>query len=95
MILHLEQRRRDQNRHDQNRRDQNRFRFYALDVCQDLFGAWCLWRRWGRIGTNGRTRVDSYGSEAAAVGAATDLTLRKQRRGYALLPEQLELPLWD
>jgi predicted DNA-binding WGR domain protein len=86
MILHLEQRRRDQNRRDQNRRDQNRrdqnrrdqnrFRFYALDVCQDLFGAWCLWRRWGRIGTNGRTRVDSYGSEAAAVAAATDLTLR-------------------
>ena len=85
MILHLEQ----------QRRDRNRFRFYAPDVCQDLFGAWCLWRRWGRIGTNGRARVESYGSETAAVGAATDLTLRKQWRGYALLPELPELQLWD
>jgi predicted DNA-binding WGR domain protein len=84
MILHLEQ----------QRRDQNRFRFYTFDVCQDLFGAWCLWRRWGRIGTNGRTRSVSYGS-AAAVGAATALSQRKHWRGYALLPEQLELPLWD
>ena len=85
MILHLEQ----------QSRDRNRFRFYALDLCQDLFGAWCLLRRWGRIGTRGRTRIDSDDSEAAAVGAATALSLRKQRRGYALLPEQLELPLWD
>ena len=85
MILHLEQ----------QRRDRNRFRFYALDVCQELFGTWWLWRRWGRIGTNGRARNDSFGSEAAAVGAATALSLRKQRRGYALLPEQLDLPLWD
>jgi len=85
MNLHLEQ----------HRRDRNRFRFYALNVCRDLFGAWCLWRRWGRIGTDGRARIDSFGSEAAAVGAATALSARKQRRGYALLPEQLELPLWD
>ena len=84
MILHLEQ----------QPRDQNRFRFYALDVCQDLFSAWCLCRRWGRIGTNGLTRSVSYGS-AAAVGAATALSQRKQRWGYALLAEQLELPLWD
>jgi hypothetical protein len=28
-------------------------------------------------------------------GAATDLSVRKQRRGYTLLPEQLVLPLWD
>jgi len=85
MNLHLEQ----------HRRDRNRFRFYARDVGQDLFGTRCLWRRWGRIGTDGRARIDSFGSEAAAVGAATALSARKQRRGYALLPEQLELPLWD
>jgi len=84
-ILHLEQ----------QRRDQNRFRFYALDVGQDLFGTRCLWRRWGRIGTDGRARIDSFGSKAEPVGPATALSQRKQRRGYALLPEQLELPLWD
>ena len=63
MILHLEQ----------QSRDRNRFRFYALDLCQDLFGAWFGWRRWGRIDTDGRARIDSYDSEAAAVGAATNL----------------------
>jgi len=80
---------------EQKRRDQNWFRFYSPELCQNLFGAWCLCRRWERIRTGGRTRIDSYVSKAAAVGAAADLSLRKQRRGYALLPEQLELPLWD
>jgi hypothetical protein len=32
-------------------------RFYRLDVQPDLFGAWCLIREWGRIGSAGRAKL--------------------------------------
>ena len=77
---------------EQHRPGQNRFRFYSLEVVQDLFGRWCLLRRWGRIGTSGRVRCESFRSQAEAVSAAEGLQRRKARRGYALLPQQLDLP---
>jgi predicted DNA-binding WGR domain protein len=61
---------------------QNLFRFYALDIEQDLFGKTLLARRWGRIGTYGRARFDEYPDEGAAQVALAAMALAKQRRGY-------------
>ena len=83
MQLHLEQ----------HRPDKNRLRFYALEVGQDLFGAWVVTRRWGRIGQSERVFRKSFASEAAAAKLAGDIKRQKENRGYVLLPEQLELAL--
>jgi predicted DNA-binding WGR domain protein len=31
-------------------------RYYRMDVQPDLFGEWCLMRKWGRIGSAGQAR---------------------------------------
>ncbi len=59
-------------------------RFYPLDVERDLFGKVVLVRRWGRIGTAGKVRVDEFGAEGEARAAMHRLELRKVRRGYRL-----------
>ena len=63
--------------------DQNCFRFYRMDVQRDLFGAWVLMRSWGRIGTLGRDRIDSFDNAQAARRAQEKLNAAKIRRGYA------------
>jgi len=83
MQLHLEH----------HRPDRNRFRFYALEIRQDLFGAWCVIRRWGRIGQSERINCESFSSAFAAERHALTICRRKEKRGYARLPEQLVLPL--
>lgn len=72
MILYLERR----------QPDLNRLRFYRVEVGCDLFGTWCLTRRWGRIGTRGQSCRQSYGSEVEARAAAERLTRQKAGRGY-------------
>lgn len=83
MQLHLEH----------HRPEKNRLRFYALEVGQDLFGAWVVTRRWGRIGQSERRVAESFVSESAAIKLARDIKRQKETRGYVLLPEQLDLPL--
>jgi predicted DNA-binding WGR domain protein len=61
---------------------QNMRRFYSLDVERDLFGRVVLVRRWGRIGTAGRVRLDEYAGEGEALAAMQALQERKVRRGY-------------
>jgi predicted DNA-binding WGR domain protein len=60
----------------------NMARFYSLDVERDLFGRVVLVRRWGRIGTAGKVRLDEYEGEGAALAALHALQQRKMRRGY-------------
>ncbi len=60
----------------------NMLRFYSLDVERDLFGRVVLVRRWGRIGTAGKVRLDEYPAESAALAAIQALQARKVRRGY-------------
>lgn len=61
----------------------NMSRFYGLALTQDLFGRWCVERRWGRIGVRrGQVRHDVHSSAAAAQGAMEKLCAAKQRRGY-------------
>ncbi len=60
----------------------NMRRFYSLDVERDLFGKVVLVRRWGRIGTAGKVRLDEYPEEGRAVAAMEALRARKIQRGY-------------
>ncbi len=56
--------------------------FYSLDVERDLFWRVVLVRRWGRIGTAGKVRLDEYPAETAALTAMQSLQACKIRRGY-------------
>jgi predicted DNA-binding WGR domain protein len=60
----------------------NMRRFWSADVERDLFGKVVLVRRWGRIGTAGKVRVDEYPDEARALGSMEALRARKMRREY-------------
>jgi predicted DNA-binding WGR domain protein len=60
----------------------NMARFYSMAVEQDLFGRVVLVRRWGRLGTAGRTRMDEHKGEVEALAALTSLQFSKRRRGY-------------
>ena len=62
---------------------ENRLRFYALDLERDLFGAWCVTRRWGRIGTGGQRKTERFDTVQAAQRAFGRIARAKQRRGYA------------
>ncbi|PVE23709.1 hypothetical protein DC522_14500 [Microvirga sp. KLBC 81] len=48
---------------------QNMARFYSLEVERDLFGRVVLVRRWGRVGTAGKTRLDEHRGEGEAHAA--------------------------
>jgi predicted DNA-binding WGR domain protein len=60
----------------------NMARFYSLEVERDLFGRVVLVRRWGRLGTAGRTRLDEHKGEGEALAALVAMQKAKQRRGY-------------
>ncbi len=60
----------------------NMARFYALEVEQDLLGRHVLVRRWGRLGTAGKSRLDEHTGEAEAQAALQALHTAKRRKGY-------------
>ncbi|WP_109670660.1 WGR domain-containing protein [Mesorhizobium loti] len=62
--------------------DRNMARFYALSIEETLFGQTCLVRRWGRIGTTGRTVQHSFDTEGEAVELFLQLLRAKRMRGY-------------
>jgi len=64
------------------RPDRNEWRFYRMEVWPDLFGQALLVGHWGRIGTEGRRRLDPHPDAGAAVNAPADLARQKRRRGY-------------
>jgi len=63
---------------------QNMNRFYHMTVQRDLFGGASLIRVWGRIGTAGRQRIDTFVDEGRAVSALMALSQQKRRRGFSL-----------
>jgi predicted DNA-binding WGR domain protein len=63
---------------------QNMNRFYHMTVQRDLFVGASLIRVWGRIGTAGRQRIDTFVDEGRAVSALMALSQKKRRRGYSL-----------
>jgi predicted DNA-binding WGR domain protein len=62
--------------------DHRAARFYSLMIERDLFGTITLVCNWGRIGTNGRERVQEFPSVIEAGQALEALALVKRRRGY-------------
>ena len=48
----------------------------------NLFGRALLARHWGRIGTQGRIRLDPHPDSGAALNALATLARQKRRRGY-------------
>jgi predicted DNA-binding WGR domain protein len=66
------------------RRDpaRNMARFYAISLQPTLFGEVALHRHWGRIGTGGQARLQTFESPMAAAGAQARLAEAKRRRGY-------------
>ena len=61
---------------------QNAARLYSMDVERDLFGRVVLVRRWGRLGTFGKVRLDEHPDDARALAALMAIEARKKRRGY-------------
>ncbi|WP_298971773.1 WGR domain-containing protein [uncultured Roseobacter sp.] len=60
----------------------NMFRFYRLRLLPDLFGGVSLLREWGRIGTQGRQRVDLFEDAGQAAQALFAIYDDKKRKGY-------------
>jgi predicted DNA-binding WGR domain protein len=60
----------------------NEWRFYRLEVWPDLFGRALLSRQWGRIGAEGRRRLDPHPDPGAAINALARIAHAKRRRGY-------------
>ncbi|MHA6688398.1 WGR domain-containing protein [Mesorhizobium sp. A556] len=61
---------------------QNMARFYCLSLQPTLFGEVSVVRAWGRIGTRGRMKIDSYPTGEGASAAFSRLERQKRRRGY-------------
>ncbi|MFI3905547.1 WGR domain-containing protein [Ochrobactrum sp. S1502_03] len=64
--------------------EQNMARFYGLSVERDLFGVWIFTRNWGRIGSRGQFKHQSFETEHAAIHMLNSFYTRKLRRGYHL-----------
>jgi predicted DNA-binding WGR domain protein len=64
------------------RPERNEFRYYRLEVWPDLFGRALLLCQWGRLGTEGRLRLDPHPDPGAAINALAQIVRAKRRRGY-------------
>ncbi|NVO29522.1 WGR domain-containing protein [Donghicola sp. C2-DW-16] len=60
----------------------NMSRFYALSLEPTLFGEVMLIRTWGRIGTSGQVKVQTFTQPAEAIDALDRLRHQKLKRGY-------------
>src|ERR1700735_714795 len=63
------------------RPEQHEWRFSRMEVWPDLFGRALLLRQWGRIGTEGRRRLDPHPDPGAAINALARLAGPKRQRG--------------
>jgi predicted DNA-binding WGR domain protein len=59
-------------------------RYYVLSVEATLFARNTLVRRWGRIGSTGRQRLELFGSRDSAGLALETWLARKRKRRYML-----------
>jgi predicted DNA-binding WGR domain protein len=60
----------------------NEWRYYRMEVWPDPLGRALLVRQWGRIGTEGRRRLDPHPDSGTANNALAALVRAKRRRGY-------------
>ncbi|MFZ0600590.1 MAG: WGR domain-containing protein [Roseiarcus sp.] len=59
-------------------------RYYVLSVEATLFARNTLVRRWGRIGSTGRQRLEFFDSRDSAGLALETWLAKKRKRGYML-----------
>ena len=64
------------------RLQRNECRFYRMEIWPDLCGGALLARRRGRIGTEGRVRLDPHPDAGAAINALARLAGAERRCGY-------------
>jgi predicted DNA-binding WGR domain protein len=69
---------------ERREKSRNLARFYVLAIEPTLFGDAALVREWGRIGSQGRRRLDLHADPVAAREALEAWLARKSRRGYRL-----------
>jgi predicted DNA-binding WGR domain protein len=69
------------------RPERNEWRFYRLEIWPDLFGHALLVRQWGRIGTEGRRRLEPHPDPGAPVA-------RKQM-SIEFAPVASWIPVWE
>ncbi|NVO25404.1 WGR domain-containing protein [Donghicola mangrovi] len=60
----------------------NMSRFYALSIEPTLFGEVMLIRTWGRIGSNGQMKLQTFSQLEEASAALNELRRQKLKRGY-------------
>ncbi|MCI4679004.1 WGR domain-containing protein [Rhodoblastus acidophilus] len=60
----------------------NMARFYEVSLEPSLFGIWAVVRRWGRIGCQGRIRLELCESADDAFDCIKRVIAAKRRRGY-------------
>lgn len=61
---------------------QNMRRFYMLAIQPTLFGGASVIRNWGRIGTDGQSKMETFDGKEEAKRAFERLARSKHRRGY-------------
>ena len=57
-------------------------RFYIVDITPTLFGEWAVLREWGRRGSLGTIRLDSYQRRDEAETAERRTIKRRLQHGY-------------
>jgi predicted DNA-binding WGR domain protein len=57
-------------------------RFYFIDITPTLFGEWAVLREWGRRGSPGTVRLDSYRRRDEAQIAVRRVIKRRRQHGY-------------
>lgn len=62
--------------------DLNMARFYAIALQPTLFGEVSVIRSWGRIGTRGQVKLETFPSLPTAEKQAISIARQKRRRGY-------------
>jgi predicted DNA-binding WGR domain protein len=63
-------------------------RFYAMSIEPTLIGGRSLARNWGRMGTQGRYKIELFEDEAAAESAMALSARIKSARGYLEVPDR-------
>jgi predicted DNA-binding WGR domain protein len=61
----------------------NMYRFYIVQVMPNQFGHWTVLREWGRRGSPGTLRLESYRAREEAQSAEQRTIKRRLQRGYA------------
>jgi predicted DNA-binding WGR domain protein len=60
----------------------NMNRFYVVDITPTLFGEWAVLREWGRRGSPGILRLESYRRHEEAQSAEQRTIKRRLQHGY-------------